>query len=181
MLIFKDWFQVDDRCWNKSGTIYDIGCWRWDWCQEFLGKIPVVGLDPQEDSVPNGAVLIRAALMPFKGKCNLYGGSLGANTHQVNLTPSEEILAMTWQELLSEHGPANIVKMNIEGGEIPILMSVDHPMADQLVVAFHDWQKRSIPTLPPVEATKTVIDYLSQWYTVIEIFPKFRWFLFLKK
>ena len=177
-LINQDWFQVDDRCWDRPGAVYDLGCLAWDWSRPYLGRIPVVGVDPQETTCPEGAVLVQAVVAPFSGKCRLYGGGLGANTHQVS-NVSIETTAITWQDLVRLHGPANILKMNIEGGEIPLLMSMRHPVADQICCAFHDWQDDE--TLPPKEATRAVIDYLAGFYTVIETFPKLRWFLFLKK
>ena len=174
----KDWFQFDDRCWKQQGTIYDLGCLGWDWTQPFIGKIPVVGVDPLEGHCPSGTVLIRAVVTPFPGNCRMHGINIGASLYPADGT-GELVPAVTWQELQAAHGPANLVKMNIEGTEIPLLISVTHPMADQVIVSFHDWQPT--PDRPPPAATKAMLDYLATWYQVIETFPKFRWFVLLKK
>jgi len=174
----KDWFQFDDRCWTQPGACYDLGCLAWDWCKPFLGKIPVVGVDPLEGHCPDGAVLLKAVVTPFPGTCRMHGLNIGASLYPADGT-GEIVTAITWPELRAAHGPANIVKMNIEGAELSLLISVQHPMANQVVVSFHDWQHS--PDGPPMSATKAVLDYLAEWYVPIETYPKFRWFVLLKK
>lgn len=56
----------------------------------------------------------------------------------------------------------DLIKIDIEGEEIPILKSLNHPVAKQLSVEFH---AHCVPSQTK-ESLDELIDWLSQWYNV---------------
>jgi len=74
------------------------------------------------------------------------------------------------------HSPISVLKMNIERMEYAILPMVEHPVADQLVVSFHDREPVDAWRKPWTQATVTA---LSQWYEPIKIHGQWNWWLFL--
>ena len=52
-----DWYRFHPRVWSHKGAIVDLGCLGWDWSKCFLGKKRVIGADPNESIIPEGAEL----------------------------------------------------------------------------------------------------------------------------
>ena len=71
--------QVDPRCFTHEGVIVDVGCLEWNWCNIFLGKKRVIGIDPQEKPI-EGAEFFKGFLGPFDGITRLYSSGHEANT-----------------------------------------------------------------------------------------------------
>lgn len=179
-------YEFDDSVFATPGVVYDLGCWRWDWLPPFAGRKLVIGVDPQETTQPPGTVLIRRAIAPYGGTVAMHGKGLGAACADPALPytiPSgyaagrDELLpgtlshvpAVTWRELLAAYGPPALVKLNIEGMELPLLMTLTHPIAPQVIVAFHS-AATDAPQAnwPPAGAVDGVLHYLSQYYAISE-------------
>src|SRR3990172_8231860 len=173
----EQWMEVDPRWENQKGPILDIGCHLWDWSAQFADRRHVIGVDPIEKTCPTWATLIRAAVSIGPGTIRLSDGG-GMDNSVVYGTGGTVVPAVSFQELLL-HKPA-LVKMNVEGAEYPLLMSVSHPIADQLIVSFHDTEWLSTSAYSP-HATSALLGYLSNWYTTKCIFHYCKWFQFLRK
>jgi hypothetical protein len=83
---------------------------------------------------------------------------------------------MTCKTLFEDYGEPALVKMNIEGGEIPIIFTVKQPMAPQLVIAFHGWMHAQHPEMPPPESTEAALDYLARWYNITMTCEQYQWY-----
>jgi hypothetical protein len=182
MIICGPKWEFDDRIWGDTGVVYDLGCLRWEWLEPFAGRRLVVGVDPNETACPAGCELVRAAVTPYAGSVTMQGKGLQAvcsdsvtpynsecgyavgreENEQTGVYP---VPAVTWAELVATHGQAALVKINIEGAEIPLLMTAKQPMAPQLIVAFHrPGQDYSQASWPQSEAIDACIAYLGTWY-----------------
>jgi len=169
----------EDRLRSVPGPVLDIGCLKWDWSRRFAGKREVIGVDPFEQNRPEWAELIQACVSISDGSVAISSGLGLGNTCMIN-DAQKIVPAISFQRLIHTYRPA-IVKLNVEGAEYPLLMAVHHPVSDQLVVAFHDQNRRSTTSTISAFATECVLNYLSNWYDVKRICSKWEWYLFLDK
>ena len=163
MIIRDKHFKFDDRCFTHRGVIIDIGCLTWDWSSYFIGKGKnVIGFDCNEMEQPVGAELRKQMVLPYSGKCFIYG-DLGAasamNICDKNNETKYEVVSLD-SVLLEFTIMPSLIKMNIEGSEYPLLFSLKAPPSDQLIVSFHDWDNFPYPK----KLSEVVRDYLSVWY-----------------
>lgn len=174
-----DQYYVDPRWKTTEGVVIDIGCLYWDWSRQFAGHKEIIGIDPIEKSCPPWAKLIRKVVSISSGRISM-GEMSGCGNSIVFRSQSNDLVdAISLSDILMEHAKICILKMNIEGSEYPLLMSVSHPIADQLVVSFHDDSWAKGPCFSR-KATAAIVSYLSNWYVPIDIFPECKWVLFLK-
>lgn len=181
----NDYFYVNPRYKIHDGVVLDIGCVGWNWSEQFAGQKAVIGVDPDETTCPTWAKLVRKAVALSDGtaimrdRIELGQVCPGENSLLFNDGPARVVETVSIQALVQAY-PLSIAKLNIEGAEYPLLMAMKHPVADQLVVSFHDtgWLPSSI--YPP-EATVAMISFLSNWYTPQEIYPPCKWWLFLRR
>jgi hypothetical protein len=184
MIIRGRTWEFDDSAYRNPGVVYDIGCLHWEWREPFLGKKMVIGADPNEETMPDGALLVRAAVLPYSGSVTMRGKGLGAlcsdsaspyklpegyavSSPEMKAGEPYEVPAVTWAELTTMYGPACFVKVNIEGAEIPLLMTAHQPMAPQLCVAFHQrGASCSQDNWPQAEAIQFTLAYLATWYRI---------------
>ena len=127
---------------NIEGDIVDIGCLGWDWCNMFLGKKRVVGIDPQQKIIPNGAELFRGLIGPFDGLAKIEETGLSAKISDNKQGQWYDMLS--WKSFCKKYNinEVCILKINIEGGEYPLLASMDKndfEKINQIAVSFHDW------------------------------------------
>lgn len=174
MLVGTEHWQYDDSVWRTPGVIYDLGCLRWDWCKPFMGERVVVGVDPQEQEIPLEAILVRAMVGTYNGTCGTAGDG-NWNTGYCS-DPEHSTPIVTCASLFEDYGAPALVKMNIEGGEIPIIFTAKQPMAPQLVIAFHGWMHKQHPEMPPPESTAAALDYLAKWYNITMTCEKYQWY-----
>jgi FkbM family methyltransferase len=184
-IVGHGFLQYDDRVFAHEGSVVDIGCLTWDWSILFANRKRVIGFDPFENSCPPWATLVKKAVTPLGGKITMYKGpSNGFNSSSTKrfdgFDQSFSIESVPLSSVIAECAPLSILKMNVEGAEYQLLTSVKHPVADQLVVSFHDNSWTSIETNPE-KLTSDTVEYLSEWYDPIEIFPNCKWFLFKKR
>ncbi len=186
MIVYRDQlphrYEFDDSVFGTEGAVYDLGCLRWEWYEPFAGRKTYIGVDPQERACPDGATLVRAAVAPYSGTVTMQGKGLqavccdavtqynnecgyAAGRDENLQTGAYTVPAVTWRELTAQYGPAALVKINIEGAEIPLLMSAPQPMAAQMVIAFHQpGLPCSQPCWPQREAITACCEYMSNWY-----------------
>jgi hypothetical protein len=142
----KDFFEtipnqqyslVHNRCLVHMGHIIDLGCLYWDWSKFFIGKKPVIGVDPQENEIP-GTSLFKGAISNFTGKGKL--DSLGI---AAKLIPHNDGFdTLTWKDFIKKYNinSISVLKVNIEGSEYDLIKSFDHDdfnQIDQIAISFH--------------------------------------------
>jgi autotransporter strand-loop-strand O-heptosyltransferase len=170
----EDYLRFHPRVWQKDGWIVDLGCLGWDWSKTFIGKKKVLGADPLEINVPaEGVQLFTGVVGTVNGWTHFEQNDQAEATTPHTQQSGEGTPLISLDSLLIKYniGQVDILKMNIEGMEYELLINMDRPVADQIIVAFH--RNASM-----MEAVKL---HLSQWYTIQQISVKWNWWLFLKK
>ena len=171
--------QVDPRCFTHEGVIVDVGCLEWNWCNIFLGKKRVIGIDPQEKPI-EGAEFFKGFLGPFDGITRLYSSGHEANTL---FKSSESALydVISWKTLCERFNidKISVLKINIEGAEYSLLNSMttdDFEKIDQIAISFHDWlnPNQSALKYASIELLKKV------GFKVESIYPQWGWYLAVK-
>jgi len=169
------------RVFDLAGPVLDIGCLGWDWSKQFGGRKRVVGFDPQEETEPEWAELRTEAVSIADGTmtwrrleteiavAHLVTGAFTAGSELL------EVSAVSFSSILKEYSPS-LIKMNIEGMEYSLLSSVQHPIADQLVVSFHGFMDKRWTGLD-----ERYVDWLSEWYEPLETCREWGWWMFLER
>ncbi len=173
-------FYVNPRYKDHNGIILDIGCFSWDWSAQFANQKTVVGVDTLEKSCPAWATLIPKAVGIADGTTTF---TIDQGSTSILFSPSsnkQTIDVIGMSTLLQMYPSISVLKMNVEGCEYPLLMSMKHPAADQLIVSFHDTEWLSSSFYSP-KATEAMLSYLSNWYDFECICKGCKWFLGLKK
>lgn len=174
----QDYSRVEQRCLQHNGCIVDIGCLDWDWCNFFIGKKRVIGIDPFETQRENTEL--------FKGVIGTYNGStimqnIGIASSMINQESGEEVVVKTWKTFIQEYNieKISVLKVNIEGAEYDLLNSMDNTdfdNIDQIAISFHDW-------LVPEWREKTwdaIRLLISKNYMLDKINDSWGWYLFIK-
>lgn len=170
---------VHSRVWEHPGVVIDLGCAGWDWCGPFIGKKRVIGVDP-DLSVPRipGAELMQTQIGPYNGVVSFQGATC---VDAPATGPQSSI--WTWKRFykasVDSKGIAAL-KINIEGGEWPLLASMDEDdfaKIDQIAVSFHDFVWPSM-----AKSSRAMVYYLgSLGFRMRHIYPPFNWWLFYKE
>lgn len=173
-----DWNSIDDE-----GCIVDLGCLYWDWSNYWLGMKRVIGVDPFEKIIPNGAELFKGVLGPLDTKITMDKPNNNEIEGVVNYSSHEDqqFDMLSWKTFCKHYNidKVSILKINIEGSEYSFLDSldeIDFSKINQIVISFHDWLNFDY-----VESTKSTIEKLKKnGYTVISTYFKFGWYLCVK-
>ena len=175
-----DWNSIDE-----NGCIVDLGCLYWDWSNYWLGMKRVIGIDPFEKTIPNGAELFKGVLGPSDCKIKMSMTNNDEISATVNYDISEDdkdiYEMLSWKTFCKKYDvdTVSILKINIEGSEYAFLDSLDNTdflKINQIVISFHDWLNSDY-----AELTKSAIERLkNNGYTVISTYFKFGWYLCIK-
>jgi len=174
------WYRYHERVFEREGAVLDLGCYQWDWSKKFVGEKEVVGVDPLEEKCPEGCKLIQAVVGIADGTTVIYGADSplitsvfrrGGETRCVRMVSLDTLLKLT--------GKVALLKMNIEGSEFPLIMSMTEPVADQMAIAFHCRDRKEDPF--SIRTMEACIWYLMQWYEPILTDRQHWWWLFLRK
>ena len=175
----ENYSRIDPRAFEHNGCIIDLGCESWDWSAPFIGKKRVIGADPFEKTVPEGAELFKGIVGSFDGQVKMNfdnkASRIATSDSSAEWTPS-----LSWKSFCKqfEIDKISILKMNIEGAEFPLLHSMDiedFEKIDQLIVSFHDWLNPAWGSL--TEASFHLIN--SNGFTIKNIGP-WGWHMALK-
>ena len=185
----KIWSVIDNRAFEHDGCVVDIGCLHWDWSRSLFGRKRVIGVDPVEDVVPDNVELFKGRVGPFDAKVSLsryLDASSVAISSMVAENPNEsqecEFAMLSWKNFCKNNGidRISVLKINIEGGEYPLLHSMDSEdfeKIDQIVVSFHHWIDHRWLTL-----TKSSLGMLEELgFEIIQTHREFGWYLCVKK
>ena len=174
--------KIDDRVFNHDGCIVDLGCSGWDWCNIFIGKKRIIGVDPYETPI-DGVEFFEGLVGPVNGEIPVQNTGIG--TSIINGKPNDNYLnfpMLTWKEFCKKFNITSIsaLKINIEGSEYSLLNSMDiedYKNIDQIAVSFHDFQNENFKYL-----TENTIELLIKMgYEVQSIEKRFGWYLAIKK
>jgi hypothetical protein len=151
-IIGENYSRIDDRAFVHNGCIIDLGCIRWNWSQLFIGKKRVIGVDPFENEVPEGAELFKGVVGSFDGLIKMTREGDASRISISDSDSGEWITSISWKSFCSKFDITDIaiLKMNIEGAEFPLLHSMDSEdfsKIDQIIVSFHDWMNPSWKSL----------------------------------
>lgn len=177
-LVSKGHHRFCPRVFEREGPVLDVGCLGWDWSMKFAGKKHVVGYDPQETTVPEWAELHRKAVSITDG--TMMWRDREPRTGVGAFTGSEDdelfqVDTVSFASVLKKHEPS-LVKLNVEGMEYSLLSSVQHPVADQLIVSFHGFFNQRWRKLD-----NRFVDWLRTWYEAEEVNSDWGWWVFLKR
>jgi hypothetical protein len=176
--------RVHKRVFEHEGCIIDIGCVTWDWSSSFLGKKRIIGIDPFENTIPEGAELFKGVIGTTNGitwiDYNNWGSSIINNKGSIfNTTISPMINYKTFCQTYNID-KVSILKMNIEGSEYPLLHSMDiddFEKIDQIVVSFHNWMNPKWEYL--TRASFTLLGEMG--FELHCVNWQYRWYLAIKK
>jgi FkbM family methyltransferase len=147
----------------------------------------VIGVDPFEETTPNGAELFKGVLGPSDAKVKMdkpNNNEIGGRVNY-NIDGNEKDLyeMLSWKTFCEKFDidKVSILKINIEGSEYSFLDSLDETdfsKINQIIISFHDWLN---PAEYTEEMTKSSIEMLKKMgYTVISTYFKFGWYLCVK-
>lgn len=176
------WSRVHRRVITSPGAIVDLGCRTWDWSHRFFGSKRVIGADPFELNCPDGAELHRVVVGTVRGMVQISDAGISSSTRMAEAAARCAVVeAITLPNLLerAKVGQVAALKMNIEGGEYELMLSMSEKLIsqiDQIAVAFHD--HKGFATR---QATEAVIAFLGHWYEMLPISHALNWYLFLHR
>jgi len=135
--------KIHERVLTRPGFIVDIGCLAWDWCGMFIGQKRVVGADPFAEPMM-GCELFNGLVGPFTGEVQIREDGDASSIMQAHDSLMVPAPMKCWKTFCTDYGigPIAALKINIEGGEYPLLHSMDEDdftQIDQIAVSFHDW------------------------------------------
>lgn len=165
--------SVDLSLLTRESKVLDLGCRSFDWAKailEYVDGIICVDADetiedPEDDRinfiegvvVPNGTP---QTIMPFV----VYGNGTGNYIDDGRLKPKGSkvtaVLSITLEEIEKGAGKADLIKFDIEGAEVPVLLSMTEAPAAQLSIEFH------MHTGTPESKILEVFAHLKQWYLI---------------
>lgn len=167
---------VAARVWEHPGAVVDLGCRGWDWSSAFIGKKRVIGVDPDPHTIAiAGTELHQSLIGPYDGLVSFRGET----TVAAPATGPQNAI-WSWKRFctaaIDRRGIA-ILKLNIEGGEYPLLASLDAEdlaQIDQLAVSFHDFVWPGM-----AKTTKALISLLeSHGFVSKSTYAPLGWWLF---
>ena len=181
------WSTVDWNSIDAEGCIVDLGCLYWNWSNYWLGRKRVIGVDPFEETAPNGAELFKGVLGPSDCKIKMdkpYDNEIGGTVnYNVDIDGENLSEMISWKTFCRKFNidKVSILKINIEGSEYSFLDSLDETdfsKINQIVISFHDWLN---PAEYTREMTKSSIEMLkNNGYSIISTYFEFGWYLCVK-
>lgn len=176
------WSLVYDNFMDHDGCVVDLGCLEWNWSKSIIGNKRVIGVDPIESEVPEGAELFRGVLGPFDCEIDMnmhsYASSIFSNDFEHT---KEKVQMLSWKSFCERYeiDKVSILKMNIEGSEFTLLNSMDSndfSKIDQIVLSFHYFTNPEWTNL-----TKSSLHLLElEGFKIIQTFNNLGWYLAFK-
>ena len=177
---------------DHQGPVVVIGCLNWDSYCHYLrekGK-RVIGVDPMTTKHLPTFEHVPAAVGLYRGTAEIHGKDGGASLFWFHQPKIATVQVVTMGDILTQAGgDLAALKMNCEGSEAAVILSMTRPYADQITVAFHDrpGRDKSVPIgstelyLPSVR--DGFIRHLSQWYDYVQLTPREDndWWFFLRR
>jgi hypothetical protein len=174
-------YRFHPRVWAHDGCIIDLGCSTWDWSKCFAGRKRIVGCDPSEETVPYWAEFYRGFVGSFCGKVRYHNGNQNRITGLAGGESEADIITLKQLVRRFDLRSISLLKLNVEGMEYDLLIHLQEPVADQIVVSFHDYSYPGLSNPSNPRATDAVLDYLSEWYDWCPTLKERGWYVLLRK
>lgn len=159
---------VDLSLINRDSKVLDLGCRAFSWSKamlEYVDKVWCVDADNSVKSYDERLPVMNIAVsdtndkkMQFIKFGNGTGNHLHRGTNPKPFKASEQVVkTLTLTAIVNAafgDGMADLIKMDIEGEEILVLLSLKEPPAKQLSIEFH------LHTGTPAETVHKVFDHL---------------------
>ena len=155
----------------SGGYVLDAGARGFGFSMAMVNKgCKVIALDPGSDvELPsdNRIVFYREALVAKSIGPEIFDDKVGDNQYGSHLRrikggPGETVSVATVDlaQLSARHNIQtwDLIKLDVEGAEYEILKSIDHAIATQLTVEFHNWDEWDLNGL---------VKHLNQWYRTV--------------
>lgn len=163
---------VDLSLINRESKVLDLGCRAFSWSKamlEYVDKVYCVDADNSVKSYDERLPVMSVAVSDTNDKKMQFikfGNGTGNYLHRgTNPKPSKAteqvVTTLTLPAIINAafgDGMADLIKMDIEGEEIPVLLSLKKPPARQISAEFH------MHTGTSEAQILEVIGHLSQWY-----------------
>jgi len=140
-----DYSRVDDRLLSHDGCIVDLGCDDWEFVKPFIGLKRIIGADPFGKPL-EGATFYQGAVGTINGIAQITSSGQNSSTFFVPKYDEKTIgvQMVTWRKFCLLHSitSVSLLKLNIEGGEYPLLANMssnDYARIDQIAVSFHNF------------------------------------------
>jgi len=179
----RDYSRVLKRALNNDGAIVDVGCYTWDWSQFFIGKKRVIGVDPIENTIPEGAELFKGAISSVNGNALMNVDDVKSTiiSKYVDSNNALKVELLTWKTFCNNYNidKISVLKVNIEGSEYELLNSMtleDLDKIDQIAISFHDWLVPEWRNLTEMALTKLK----NAGFNLIKINESWNWYLAFK-
>lgn len=141
---------VDLSLINRDSKVLDLGCRAFTWSKamlEYVDKIVCVDADPiiiqPEDEriiFLDGAIVPNGEPVHFVNFV-VHGNGTGNYIDDGRPLPKPgmgyRVASITIEEIQKETGWLDLIKMDIEGSEVPVLLSLTKPPAKQITCEFH--------------------------------------------
>jgi len=142
----------------ENANILDLGCRDFRFTNTFRDMN--YNVYPVDIDVFEGEDYWRIGISDSDGKCSV---NYTNDPQGTSIREGDDILMMTI-ETFSRHVGVDrwdLIKMDVEGSEMGILKSANHPISSQISVEFH-----AHSTSQTKEQIDECLDYLSQWYNI---------------
>lgn len=136
--------RIHSRAFQHDGCVVDLGCYDWLWSNMLIQRKRVIGADPFETRIPNGAELFKGVVTSNDCLIKMNNAGLASQISNSEYESLESYQGLSWKSFCKKYNidKVSILKMNIEGAEYPLLHSMDSDdflKIDQLIISFHDW------------------------------------------
>jgi len=147
----------------ENSNVLDLGCRNFHFTNELKKRghnVYSVDIDLLPES---GDQYYRIGISDKDGTCGIVKSQDPNATH---ITDGDEILMISLDSFTKSVGVEHwdLIKLDIEGEELKVLKSANHPIADQLSVEFH-----AHCTEQTKESIDDTLEYLRKWYYVDRI------------
>lgn len=141
-----DGHLIDKELLAEGDWILDAGCRSFTLKHFLKGKYKFLCLDPDPDvKAIAGVKFENIALMPFEGEANYCGWSTGDGNYCYKteapwyVDKDIKVNCSTVKGLMDKYKikQFGLAKLDIEGSEYDVLLSIDFPFAKQIAVEFH--------------------------------------------
>ena len=177
-----DYSRVDDRLLSHDGCIIDLGCDDWEFIKPFVGLKRIVGADPFGKPL-EGATLYQGTVGAVNGRVQIINSGQNSSTFFAPKIGEQtvEVPMLTWRKFCLVHSitSVSLLKLNIEGGEYPLLSNMsrnDYAQIDQIAVSFHNFIDDDYR-----ESTAAALHHLTLVGYSITKTADWGWYLALKK
>lgn len=173
---------IDASIVPTGAVVVDVGAWGYEFTRWMRSRYDarIVAIDPNPTmEAMQGVVLKRAAVFSSRSlppnREAFYVTAGGPNNHYAVTSPPTNVgftrvPCCSLEEVLEENSvvTADVLKLDCEGAEYDILLTMTRPLARQITVEFHDHVGRNPRPEDPEGFYADLHRHLGQWYEVVK-------------